>query len=78
MAYPNLEAEMRRNGITKTDLAAFLGRSLPTISGWTHGENGGFSVADAMRVREHYFKGLSLDYLFADKPITKPNSWVEV
>lgn len=66
MAYPNLEAELSRSGVTRLQLAALIGKNKSTISNKMHGKNGGFSVAQATAIRNTFFPELSIDYLFCE------------
>ena len=69
MGYPNLEAEMKRQGITGKELASFLNIGTNTLSSWFNGANASFPISKARDVRDHFFPKQSLDYLFADDPI---------
>lgn len=69
MAYPNLEAELSRAGVSRVQVAELLGKNKSTISIWMGGGRGGFSVKQARRIREAFFPDMSLDYLFAETPI---------
>lgn len=70
MGYPNLEAELARNGITRGQIADLLKKDKSTISTWMNGGRAGFSVKDAMAVRREFFPNMTLDYLFSEEPIT--------
>lgn len=67
--YPNLGAELARANIKQNDVAALLEKDKATISIWMNGGGTGFSVKQARLVRDTYFPGMTLDYLFNDKPI---------
>lgn len=83
MRYPNLEAELAREGISQKEVASFLKINQATLSTWLKDEyeeeeggeeddkrkGGGFTVEDCKKLRDKHFPGMSLDYLFADKPI---------
>ena len=69
MGYPNLEAEMARNGITGKEMASYLEVGGNTISSWMNGADAAFPIVKAKRVRDHFFPKQSLDYLFAEDPI---------
>jgi len=69
MGYPNLEAEMARQGITGKELASYLNIGTNTISSWLNGANASFPILKARDVRDHFFPNQSLDYLFAEDPI---------
>lgn len=70
MGYPNLEAEMSRQGITGKEMASYLEIGSNTISSWLNGANAAFPITRAKQVRDHFFPKLSLDYLFAEEPIS--------
>lgn len=79
MSYPNLEAELARTGIKQKEVANLLKKDPATISTWLKEKRseeedrckgGGFSVEQAKKLRDEFFPGMSLDYLFADKPIS--------
>lgn len=69
MSYPNLGAELARANIKQNDVASLLGKDKATISTWMNGGGSGFSISQALLVRDTYFPGMTLDYLFNDKPI---------
>lgn len=64
MGYPNLKAEMAREGFGIKDLMEATGKSRPGISNNLNGR-GKFSVADSIAIRNRLFPKLSIDYLFA-------------
>ena len=70
MAYPNLNAEMRRYGITQEQLAERIGRRPETVNRWMNGKNA-MPVVECFRIRETLFPSMSVDYLFADSPISQ-------
>ena len=70
MGYPNLEAEMSRQRITGKDMASYLGVGNNTMSSWMNGANAAFPIMQAKKVRDHFFPKQSLDYLFAEDPIS--------
>ena len=72
MGYPNLEAEMKRQGITGKEIASYLNIGTNTVSSWFNGANASFPIAKARSVRDHFFPSQTLDYLFSEEPIT-PN-----
>ena len=69
MAYPNLSAEMRRFNIEQREIAEHIGRTPETVNRWLTGKNPP-SVEDAFKVRDTFFPNMSVDYLFADDPIS--------
>ena len=59
----NLEAEMKRNGISRSDIANTLNVSYRTIHSKFNGESE-WSYADCVKVRDKYFPDMLLEYLF--------------
>ena len=68
MKYPNLEAEMKRVGVTGIMIAEYLHVGRNTISHWMNGTKSAFPIATAKKIRDEFFKGQSLDYLFDESP----------
>ena len=64
MSYPNMEAEMARRGLTRSNLADTLGTSLATIHNWMNDRRGDFSIQDAIKVQRELFPECGLEYLF--------------
>ena len=60
----NLKAEMARASVTVPDIAEVVKRSDRTVRERIKG-NGYFSMPDAMAVRDAFFPGMALEYLFA-------------
>lgn len=60
----NLRAEMARANVSTSDIAAFSGKSCRTISDRLRGI-GQFPIQDAIRVKNAFFPGMDLEYLFA-------------
>lgn len=69
MAYPNLEAELARANIKQKEVALFLKKDPATICTWLKGGGGGFSIEQAKMLRDRFFPGMKLDYLFDENPI---------
>ncbi len=63
--YKNLEAEMTRNGISKTLLAKKLNLSQKGLYLKLSGETD-FTLTEIKKIR-NLFKGLTLEYLFASE-----------
>lgn len=61
--YRNLVAEMTRNQIKKTDLAKLLNLRYATILDKLNGKSR-FFYDEAKTIKNQYFAGLSLEYLF--------------
>ena len=67
--YPNLEAELARNGIRTTrEAEAFLGGNKSSLWRWLTGGSD-IPLHAAMEIRDKVAPGQSLDYLFAYEPI---------
>lgn len=60
----NLSAEMIRSGVRNSDLCLILNCTDKTIRNKLSGATE-FSVKEAMRIRDTFFPGLRLEYLFA-------------
>jgi hypothetical protein len=61
--YPNLEAEIARKAITKTELADTIEMPRTTFTQKISGKFE-FTVAEAKRIQERVFPEYSLEYLF--------------
>ncbi|NCB99928.1 MAG: XRE family transcriptional regulator [Clostridia bacterium] len=59
----NLEAEMKRIGISKQDLADFLDISYRTVHSRINGESQ-WLYRECVSLRDEFFPGMRLDYLF--------------
>ena len=68
MRYPNLEAEMTRAHVTGAAIAERIGVGRNTLSAWMNGADAGFPIIKAKQVRDEFFRGQSLDYLFDENP----------
>lgn len=70
MSYPNLLAEMARSGITQKDIGEVIKKKPTRVSELINGKSGGFSIKQAFSIRASLFPDHSVDYLFAENPIT--------
>ena len=70
----NLEAEMKRNKISRSDIANLLGLSYRTIHSRFNGESE-WGYAECVKVRDAYFPDKSLDYLFATDETSEQVKW---
>lgn len=63
----NLCAEMTRYGVSNNDIQTVLGcsLSLKTVQNKVSGATE-FSVVEAMKIRDQFFPGLRIEYLFAN------------
>lgn len=64
----NLEAEMKRKGISRNDIAKDLNLSYRTIHSRFNGESE-WSYSECVKIRDDFFNGMSLDYLFKTNDI---------
>ena len=62
----NLKAEMTRNEITVDMMQKVLPRTEKTIRAKINGHSG-FSIEEALAIRNAFFPGMDLEYLFARK-----------
>lgn len=60
----NLLAEMVRYGVTNNDIQKVLGCSEKTVRNKLSG-NTEFTVPEAISIRNSYFQGFRMEYLFA-------------
>ena len=78
MKYPNLKAEMVRTGTTGKMIAGYLGIRETTLSTWINGTtDAGFPISKAAMVRDEFFEGMSLDYLFSETPSVPTTALIE-
>lgn len=61
----NLRAEMERYGISVGDIQKLLECSEKTVRNKLNGETD-FTLPEAFRIRNTYFPGYSMEYLFAN------------
>lgn len=62
--YPNLNAEMARKGLSVRDLQAVIRKTDRTTRDKVNGL-AAWTLNEAADIRDAYFPGMSLDYLFA-------------
>ncbi len=65
----NLSAEMSRHGVKNTDIKNLLNCSERTVTNKLTGSSE-FSVSEAMQIRDAFFPGMRIEYLFAPQPGT--------
>jgi transcriptional regulator with XRE-family HTH domain len=63
LVYPNLEAELRRKGYSREDMAKVLEIHVSGVSAMMTGKRA-FSIYRAEKLRNAMFPGMKLDYLF--------------
>lgn len=64
--FSNLEAEMKRKGIIRSDVAVLLGVSYRTIHSRFNGETE-WRYRECVKIRDRYFPGMDLGYLFTEE-----------
>ena len=69
VGYPNLSAEIKRSGMTQGEFASVIGRRAETVGRWLSGKTE-IPIGEAFRIRDELFPGLTIDYLFANEPIS--------
>lgn len=60
----NLRAEMQRNNISFDDIARCIGKSERTARD-KEACRVAFTLPEAIKIRDSFFRGMSLEYLFA-------------
>lgn len=60
----NLSAEMKRNGLNSVSLAGVIGKSDKAVRDKISGRSQ-FDIYEAMKIRDKFFSGMTLEYLFA-------------
>ncbi len=60
----NLSAEMARYGVSKEDLRMLLSCTDKTVNNKLN-DTTEFSISEAMKVRDKFFPGMRLEYLFS-------------
>lgn len=61
----NLKAEMVRNGVSALAMADAIGRTRRTVTDKIIGKCE-FYTSEAIAIRDRFFPGMALEYLFAD------------
>ena len=69
----NLSAEMARFGVSNTDIQTILSCSGKTVTNKLNGITS-FSVDEAIKVRDAFFPGLRIEYLFARPEDTRSSA----
>lgn len=59
----NLQAEMQRRGVTISDIQSLLGCSERTVKNKIY-ENTDFTFPECIAIRNAFFDGIRLEYLF--------------
>ena len=67
--FPNLRAEMTRNGLKVEDLAETLGTSRRNVANRLNGSTQ-ITIAECKTIRNSLFPELTIDYLFDPEPRT--------
>lgn len=66
--FPNLKAEMARNGITCKDIGESIGKSSSWLESRLQGK-AKLPIDVAMIIKQQFFPYAGYEYLFADKPM---------
>lgn len=64
----NLRAEMARFGISKQDIQSLLSGTDKTVKSRLDGQTE-FSVGDSIKIRDTFFPGMRIEYLFAQDDV---------
>ena len=64
--YRNLEAELKRNNVSRAQIADVLGVTISTVSEKLH-VAGRLKLAEAMVIKETFFPCETIEYLFASE-----------
>lgn len=62
--YQNLKAEMARFGITNKNIAECIEINDQTVSNRINGNGAEFSFGETVKIRDQFFPGMRLEYLF--------------
>lgn len=68
--YPNLAAEMSRNGITAEKMAKQIGINAATMSAKINKKDR-MKLCEAARIRDTFFPDMSIDYLFSTELVER-------
>lgn len=71
--YCNLSAEMARRGLAADDIARAIEKSGRTARDKLNGKYP-FYFDEAVRIKERFFAGMDLEYLFAETPARSAQS----
>ena len=63
----NLSAEMARYGVSNNDIQSLLSCTDKTVRNKLNGVTE-FSFGEAMKIRDTFFPGIRLEYLFSQEP----------
>lgn len=71
----NLKAEMKRYGVSIFDLSKAIDATEKTVRNKLDGETT-FTIKEAFTIRDEFFSGMRLEYLFAqaDSAANRPNA----
>lgn len=61
----NLNAEMARHGLRDGDIALEIGKTVRSVHDKISGKYP-FHMSEAVQIRDKFFPGMTLEYLFAD------------
>lgn len=57
---------MRYEGVSQTAIAEFLGITRNTLTNWIKRKKGRITVEDAIKVRDKFFPGYTIEQLFGE------------
>ena len=63
----NLKAEMERYGVSIHDIHVLIGKTERSARDKINGK-ATFTLPEAVKIRDTYFRGMSIEYLFAPEP----------
>ncbi len=63
----NLQAEMKRSGVSNADIQSLLSCSPKTVTNKLKASTA-LSIWDAIKIRDTFFPSMDLEYLFAKEP----------
>ena len=69
----NLKAEMERYGVSVRDISTLTGKTERSARDKVNGR-ATFTLPEAIKIRDTYFQGFSMEYLFAEEPMTNRNA----
>ncbi|HHX59690.1 MAG TPA: hypothetical protein GX707_02970 [Epulopiscium sp.] len=74
--FPNLRAEMARRNIKNADIAKEINVTSDSVSNKNRGKSE-YLISEALKIRNTFFIGMSLDYLFSTEEIITPSIEIE-
>ena len=65
----NLKAEMERHDVTVDDIRLLINKTDRCVRDKVNGKTG-FTFSEALKIRDAFFSGMSLEYLFASNGVS--------